>query len=69
MLLTVSNSWTGNGSGGWGWGGRTPGIKEIYKTECKFKIIVSPPPVYIFIWRIRIAITYIALNSNGTGQM
>lgn len=45
-------------------GGKNPGTKEKSKIKYKFRITVPSPPMHISIWRIIIAFTYIALNSN-----
>ena len=41
-----------------------PRTKERPQVECKFKITLSLPPTYIFIGRLIIANTYIALSST-----
>lgn len=46
-------------------GPRNLGPKKRSKIKYKLRITVPSPPMHIFIWRIIIALTYIALNNNA----
>ena len=46
-------------------GAEEPGTKKRSKIKYKLRITVPSPPMHIFIWRIIIALTYIALNNNA----
>lgn len=46
-------------------GEKNPGTIERSKIKYKFRITMPSPPMHIFVWRIIIALTYIALNSNA----